>query len=345
VSAIQADYEARRQAGAQAGSPRSGQATATKQRRPPAEHELGSLGGPIVRAGPLRIELLTARGSPPPVPEWVPRGVVDDATSGRLPPGAHLLPYVWPSGFERALIVDVGTRSPVLGQSIRFYRLYPDDLRFWALYTHGDEKAAKTLQQHWHTRNRDMWHYVKDLHYPPEYAEAELHYIDDQVFKALVGAFATVLGAGATVGQVGAGVARAGAPRAAGRLEPGEQAWSMQRQYGKQLREFGESVEQELAQARSAAQAGKSSGGGGGAVVLGETLQAAPGGRVGTATTPVPVPGTGQAAPAPSLAERGGCPLRSRCPASASPCREQAACPPRRWRRGSPGPHRPRPGR
>jgi hypothetical protein len=69
---------------------------------------------------------------------------------------------------------------------------------------------------------------------------------------------------------------------------------------------------EEIEQAKAKATAGsvKGSGskgsGGGGSVGMVETLEAAPGGAVGTGKKPITVPATGQPPPAPSIAERGG---------------------------------------
>jgi hypothetical protein len=272
-------------------------------REPEVGSRLGSLGGPKI--GPLN--LLGSTGEQY-IPPWVPREIIEDVRTARLEPGTYLRPYLWPSGFKGSLIIQVGAGSPVLGRALRFYRLYPDDLDFWRHYASNDEDAARVLQKKWITRNKDMWHFVHDLGYPAEHAEAELDYIDDQVYKALVGTFASILGAGAGISQVGSGVARRSAPAGIERLEPGQKLEGLRPQYGRQIRNFAENDlpklrEEVTAGTQPVAQVPKA-GGGGSTMGMAPTLQAAPGGGVATGQSPVPLPGPAPSAP--SLAERSG---------------------------------------
>jgi hypothetical protein len=151
---------------------------------------------------------------------------------------------MWPSGFAGRLIVHVSPGG--LGTIVRFYRLYPEDMEFWLAYTHGDEWLARTLQQHWVQRNRDMWYMVNERGYPPEYAEAELDYIDEQVFKALVESFAGVLAAGSAISSVGAGMRQA--ETIGSRLRPGEKMAELEERYAGKLAQSEEEAAGRTAQ-------------------------------------------------------------------------------------------------
>jgi hypothetical protein len=259
--------------------------------------------GPAVDVPGLgRLRLLSSGGPPPALPAWVPTDVVDAANSGRLAPGPHLLPYTWPTGYQSSLIVHVG-EGGIQGRWNRYYRLYSEDPEFWLSYTRGDERTARVLREHQVQRNRDMWHFVKDLGYMPELAEAELDYIDREVFKALLEGFAKILGAGAGISQVGGQVARGSVPAAGQRLQPGEYLEELKPRYYTPVEQFGESLPLRALPARPGPATGGVSGGGGG-WGMGTTLQAAPGGAVGTGRVPVPTPGA--SVPVPTLRERAG---------------------------------------
>jgi hypothetical protein len=183
---------------------------------------------------------LLAGKSRPRMPDWVPAEVQAKVNDGSFETGVHILPYTWPGGYKAQLIVQASSGGGV-GRIYRFYRLYPVETKFWVRYTRGDEWAARALSEKQEQRNRDMIYMIKEKGYPAELAEAELDYIDEQVFKALIGAFATELALGSGISSIGS-MARQG-ETGAGRLAPGEKSESMTQQYGKQLEEEGEAFE------------------------------------------------------------------------------------------------------
>jgi hypothetical protein len=136
---------------------------------------------------------------PAPLPAWLPLHVREQILGFSLPDGVHRFAGTEPFGDIVVWVRRASNNSYLRAEA---YQEFPETIEYYLAFTDGDHWTANILFDVFTRFNAEMSYFVEEKGLSPSEARAEIHRINNEVFKLILEACATIMSTGASISAI-----------------------------------------------------------------------------------------------------------------------------------------------